>query len=96
VTTHPIGAINKKEVKLDVNFVQDKMCRMQGDQPSEICRSGNRLSTGHIAIIVGVMLVVFVGIMGLYKVYMHVRMRKEIKSEVDKTLEQYYRYMETF
>lgn len=27
---------------------------------------------------------------------MHVRMRKEIKGEVDKTLEQYYRYISTF
>jgi hypothetical protein len=41
-------------------------------------------------------LIIFVAIAAGYRFYMHIRMKKEIKSEVDKTLEQYYRYMDTF
>jgi hypothetical protein len=40
--------------------------------------------------------VVFIAVAALYRLYIHISMRKEIKSEVDKTLEQYYRYIETF
>jgi predicted Holliday junction resolvase-like endonuclease len=47
-------------------------------------------------IIVSVIVVVFIAVAALYRLYIHISMRKEIKSEVDKTLEQYYRYIETF
>lgn len=47
-------------------------------------------------IILAVMLALFIAVGTLYRLYMHIRMRREIKGEVDKTLEQYYRYIETF
>lgn len=39
---------------------------------------------------------VFVAIAALYRLYISIRMRSEIKSEVDRTLEQYYKYMDAF
>lgn len=39
------------------------------------------------------MFVVFVGVAALYRLYIYISMRREIKGEVDKTLEQYYRYI---
>jgi hypothetical protein len=42
------------------------------------------------------MIVIFVTIAALYRLYIHLKMKTEIKSEVDRTLEQYYRYIDTF
>jgi hypothetical protein len=70
---------------------------MQGDQPSEMCSGdSDQLTSTQILIIITVIIALFITIAALYKLYMHVRMRKEIKGEVDKTLEQYYRYISTF
>lgn len=33
---------------------------------------------------------------GVYRLYIKMKMKTQIKTEVDKTLEQYYRYIETF
>lgn len=77
--------------------LQSRICKMEGENPSYLCVSGSdQLSTSHILIIILVILAIFVAIAALYRLYMHVRMRREIKGEVDKTLEQYYRYIATF
>jgi hypothetical protein len=42
------------------------------------------------------MILIFITIAALYRLYIHLKMKTEIKSEVDRTLEQYYRYIDTF
>jgi len=70
---------------------------MEGDQPSPFCYvNTSQISLFHILIIIFVVLAVFLAIAALYRLYMSLRMKKEIKGEVNKTLEQYYRYIETF
>lgn len=49
-----------------------------------------------VFVILSVMILVFITIAALYRLYIHLKMKTEIKSEVDRTLEQYYRYIDTF
>ena len=44
---------------------------------------------------IGLLLILMVGVMFAYKFVIHRKMKKEMRGEVDKTLSQYYRYMET-
>lgn len=81
---------------MDVTSVKDKICKIQGDTEGGPCSSKRNLSTSQILIIVSIILVVFIGVGAVYRLYIHISMRREIKTEVDKTLEQYYRYIETF
>ena len=53
-------------------------------------------SWGQIFLIFGLVIIVLVLIMVGYRFFVHYRMKKEMKGDVDKTLQQYYRYMETF
>lgn len=97
ISTHPTILINKKSFLVDSAVIQERVCKMQGDSPSQMCSSGSdQLNSTQILIILLVIIAVFVTLAALYRLYMHVRMRKEIKGEVDKTLEQYYRYISTF
>ena len=59
---------------------------MQGNSQSSTCKSKHSLSTSHTFIIILVLGVIFVTIAAAYRMYMHFRMKTEIKSEVDKTL----------
>jgi hypothetical protein len=93
--SHPTALINRKPVELTTKVATDKICRMQADSPSAPCKAAHSLTTSQILVLVGVLGASFIGIAALYRLYMHMRMRKEIKSEVDRTLEQYYRYIET-
>ena len=97
IESHPIVLINKRAVELDGEAVRERICRMEGDGASGECRVAvNGLSTTQVLVIVCVILAMFVGVAALYRLYIHIRMRTEIKTEVEKTLEQYYRYIETF
>ena len=69
---------------------------MEGDKPSQFCYVDIEVPLFHIIVIIAVVLAVFIIIAALYRLYMSLRMKKEIKGEVNKTLEQYYRYIETF
>ena len=53
-------------------------------------------SWGQIFLIFGLVIIVLVLIMVGYRFFVHYRMKKEMKGDVDRTLQQYYRYMETF
>lgn len=96
ISSHPTALINKKTVNMDVTSVKDKICKIQGDTSSGPCSSKHNLSTSQVLIIVSIILIVFIGVAAVYRLYIHISMRREIKTEVDKTLEQYYRYIETF
>ena len=96
IASHPIGLINKKPISLNARLVEDKVCKLQGEQQSGPCKSKHRLSSLQMLTIVGVLFVIFVAVAAIYRLYIYIRMRREIKGEVDKTLEQYYRYIETF
>lgn len=97
INSHPIVLVNKKPFDMSTVALQERICKMQGENPSYLCTpSTEQLSSTHILIILSVMIAIFIAIAALYRLYMHVRMRKEIKGEVDKTLEQYYRYIATF
>jgi hypothetical protein len=61
---------------MDVNTVKDRICRMQGDNAASVCQPGNSLTTFQLFIIVTVMAVVFIAIAGLYRLYIHIRMRQ--------------------
>jgi hypothetical protein len=86
ITSHPIGLINKKPIILDATQVQEKICKIQGEKKSGPCKSKHHLSTIQVFIVVAVMFVVFVAVASLYRLYIYIRMRNEIKGEVDKTL----------
>lgn len=60
------------------------------------CVQSHTLSTMQVFVILSVMILVFITIAALYRLYIHLKMKTEIKSEVDRTLEQYYRYIDTF
>jgi hypothetical protein len=77
ITTHPIGVINKKIVDLDVIAVQSRMCKLQGDKPSSVCQTDNGgLTTSQVLIVLTGMLLIFVVIAALYRIYIHLTMRK--------------------
>lgn len=60
---------------------------MEGENPTTDCinkKSG--LSTNQILIILLMIIGVFVLIAAIYRLYIHLKMKREIKSEVDKTL----------
>ena len=60
--------------------IKDRVCKIEGSQPSSFCYvDTNQLTTSHVLIIIFVILAVFLGVAALYRVYMHLRMRKEIK-----------------
>ena len=70
---------------------------MEGSNPSSFCQPPQKqLTTTHIIVVLTVVLALFVLVALLYRLFMHFRMKREIKTEVSKTLEQYYRYIETF
>ena len=97
ISSHPVVLINKQPRKMEAQALQERICKMEGENPTPLCaQASDQLSTSHMLIILAVIVVLFVAVAALYRFYMHIRMRKEIKGEVDKTLEQYYRYIETF
>jgi hypothetical protein len=49
---------------------------MQGDNANSVCKVKDGMTTLQIVIIVIVMAVVFIGTAGLYRLYMHIRMRQ--------------------
>jgi len=53
---------------------------MQGDAPTSYCLvQVNQLSTKQVLIILAVIMALFVAVGTLYRLYMHIRMRREIK-----------------
>lgn len=96
IEQHPTCLLNKKPIALSAHAVQEKICKLQGGKGSGVCGGSSQLSTVQVLIILSIMFVVFVGVAALYRLYIYFRMRGEIKGEVDKTLEQYYRYIDTF
>lgn len=97
ISSHPVVLLNKQPRKMEAQSLQERICKMEGENPTALCpQTSDQLSTSHMLIILAVIVVLFVAVAALYRFYMHIRMRKEIKGEVDKTLEQYYRYIETF
>ena len=54
------------------------------------------LSTSEIFIGAAIFLAILVAIMFACKQFIYRKMKQQMKGEVDKTLSQYYRYMETF
>jgi hypothetical protein len=88
--------INKKEIGLNLVEVKVKICKLEGQKQIGSCLENHSLSTMQVFVILAVMIMVFITIAALYRLYIHLKMKTEIKSEVDRTLEQYYRYIDTF
>lgn len=83
---------------MDVTAAEDKMCKMQGNTLTQICHAkyDNDISIVQLLIGAAVVSAIMIVILVVFKAYMYWKMKREIKVEVDKTLEQYYRYMDTF
>jgi hypothetical protein len=83
ITSHPIVLINKKAIELNSEVIRERICKMEGDSATAECRTApSGLSTTQMLVIVSVILAMFVGVAALYRLYIHIRMRTEIKSEV--------------
>lgn len=77
VKTHPSVLVNKKVQAVDTDALKERICKMQGENPTEFCYiKTNQLSTVQVLIIIAVILALFVAVGVLYRLYMHIRMRK--------------------
>lgn len=103
LTRYPSVLINKKQYnKLDPDYIQREICfKMHPDvhQQSSECQkltNPSTFSVGEIFLGAGlVLLVVGLGIFA-FRWMINRRIKRELKGDVDRTLQQYYRYMETF
>lgn len=103
ITKFPILLINGKQYLLeDTKDIKLRICSMIHPNPKEQTYECQQLtnpplfSTGEIFIIVGLLIVLLAAIMVVCKCIIYKRIKREMKGEVDKTLSQYYKYMDTF
>ena len=103
ITNYPIVLINGKGHAVTGNLLSMKLkiCNMINPDPYKQTHECQKLTkpplftTGEILVGIGILLILMVGVMFTYKFVVQRKMKKEMRGEVDKTLSQYYRYMET-
>jgi hypothetical protein len=81
VNTHPVVLVNKKAQAVDAAVLQERVCKMEGDSPTQFCIvSEDQFSSAQVLIILAVIVALFISVAALYRLYMHIRMRREIKT----------------